>query len=105
MATSLFTLKVAAASALSRSHGSALANHARRAYGAVAPKAESSATRGGFRPETKQGEEKGSRKQRSWMPDPVTGYYLPEDHFGETDIVQLRENLLRNKRASPARPN
>eukprot|EP01018_Ginkgo_biloba_P027863 Gb_37222 [translate_table: standard] len=101
---------VAAAGAFSllgRTDGFALGKPiARRAYGALAPKVESCAAgSGGIRAETKQGEEKESRRQRSWMPDPVTGYYLPEDYFGETDIVQLRENILRNQPESPPRPN
>ncbi|ERN02158.1 hypothetical protein AMTRI_Chr02g265570 [Amborella trichopoda] len=43
----------------------------------------------------KNSSNKGSKS--SWMPDPVTGYYLPEDHFGETDVAQLREELLNQK--------
>ncbi|ERN02157.1 hypothetical protein AMTR_s00045p00188150 [Amborella trichopoda] len=43
----------------------------------------------------KNSSNKGSKS--SWMPDPVTGYYVPEDHFGETDVAQLREELLNQK--------
>ncbi|KAL6494163.1 hypothetical protein OROGR_032083 [Orobanche gracilis] len=33
----------------------------------------------------------------SWVPDPVTGYYRPEDQAKEVDPVELREMLLKNK--------
>merc|ERR1711915_73420 len=94
MARSLLHLKVAAAGALSRfgGHGydlgSNLGIQAMRGYSSVALRAES---RGLIRPEPKQSVD----KKRSWMPDPVTGYYIPEDHFGEADVAEQRENILR----------
>ena len=44
----------------------------------------------------KVGEE--STKTSSWVPDPVTGYYRPENHAKEIDVAELREMLLKNKR-------
>ncbi|KAK4482169.1 hypothetical protein RD792_009310 [Penstemon davidsonii] len=32
-----------------------------------------------------------------WVPDPVTGYYRPENHSKEIDAADLREMLLKNK--------
>nr|WIW57643.1 late embryogenesis abundant protein LEA73 [Pinus tabuliformis] len=100
MARSLLHLKVAAASALSRfgrhgyDLGSNLGIQAMRGYSTVALRAES---RGLIRPEPKQSVDKpgAGYKKRSWMPDPVTGYYIPEDHFGEADVAEQRENILR----------
>ncbi|KAF7120902.1 hypothetical protein RHSIM_Rhsim13G0009300 [Rhododendron simsii] len=39
----------------------------------------------------------GSTKTSSWVPDPVTGYYRPENHADEIDVAELREMLLNNK--------
>ncbi|KAI3460796.1 hypothetical protein Pfo_017459 [Paulownia fortunei] len=33
----------------------------------------------------------------SWVPDPVTGYYRPENHAKEIDAAELREMLVKNK--------
>ncbi|XAR61353.1 hypothetical protein NMG60_11035037 [Bertholletia excelsa] len=33
----------------------------------------------------------------SWVPDPVTGYYRPENKGNEIDVAELREVLLKNK--------
>ena len=68
----------------------------RREYSVVTAKlVEMSA--GLNRADPKQSDDKGAPgyRERSWMPHPVTGYYIPEDHFGETDIAELRENILK----------
>jgi hypothetical protein len=99
-------MKVVAARALSRfgSHGfglgSDLAIQTMREYSVVAGKVELSARL--IQADPKQGDDKAAAgyRQRSWMPDPVTGYYIPEDHFGETDIAELRENILKNHSAT-----
>ncbi|PSR94751.1 Late embryogenesis abundant protein like [Actinidia chinensis var. chinensis] len=41
----------------------------------------------------KGGEEAG---KTSWVPDPVTGYYRPENRAKEIDVAELREILLKN---------
>ncbi|XP_059072553.1 uncharacterized protein LOC131049935 isoform X2 [Cryptomeria japonica] len=65
-------------------------NIARREYGAMASKMELR----GVQAEAKEAEEKS--RQRSWMPHPITGYYLPEDHFGDNKDVPLqRESKLK----------
>lgn len=33
----------------------------------------------------------------SWVPDPVTGYYRPENLAKEVDPAELREMLLKSK--------
>ncbi|CAA2981348.1 SENESCENCE-ASSOCIATED GENE 21, mitochondrial-like [Olea europaea subsp. europaea] len=33
----------------------------------------------------------------SWVPDPVTGYYRPENQSKEIDAAESREILLKNK--------
>jgi len=33
-----------------------------------------------------------------WMRDPATGDWIPEDHFGEIDPVDLREKLLPSRK-------
>ncbi|XP_047169196.1 indole-3-acetic acid-induced protein ARG2-like [Vigna umbellata] len=45
----------------------------------------------------KSGEEKRvSSYEVSWVPDPVTGYYKPEN-INEVDVADLRASLLRKK--------
>ena len=36
-------------------------------------------------------------KTSSWVPDPVTGYYRPENQADEIDVAELREMLVNNK--------
>jgi hypothetical protein len=92
-------MKVVAAGALSRfgSHGFGLGSNlgiqTMRGFSVVAAKVELSA--GLTRPDPKQADDKAAA--RSWMPDPVTGYYIPEDHFGDIDIAELRDNILRDQ--------
>ena len=43
----------------------------------------------------KGGEE--ATKNTSWVPDPVTGNYRPENQAKEIDAVELREILLKHK--------
>ena len=43
----------------------------------------------------KGGEEEATKT--SWVPDPVTGYYRPENKANEIDVAELREMLLKNK--------
>ncbi|OIW13377.1 hypothetical protein TanjilG_16486 [Lupinus angustifolius] len=68
----------------------------RRGYGAAT--ATQSATKGGIgslsnKMAPKSGE--GSNKV-SWVPDPVTGYYKPEN-IKEIDVAELRATLLDKK--------
>ncbi|KAK7337457.1 hypothetical protein VNO77_18033 [Canavalia gladiata] len=37
-----------------------------------------------------------SNNKVSWVPDPVTGYYKPEN-INEIDVAELRQTLLRKK--------
>ncbi|XP_021761776.1 protein SENESCENCE-ASSOCIATED GENE 21, mitochondrial-like [Chenopodium quinoa] len=32
-----------------------------------------------------------------WMKDPTTGFWMPENHFDEVDVAELRRKLLYNK--------
>ncbi|CAA2984045.1 SENESCENCE-ASSOCIATED GENE 21, mitochondrial-like [Olea europaea subsp. europaea] len=36
----------------------------------------------------------------SWVPDPVTGYYRPENEAKEIDAAELRAQLLKNTTSS-----
>ncbi|KAA8548925.1 hypothetical protein F0562_000609 [Nyssa sinensis] len=36
-------------------------------------------------------------KEKSWAPDPVTGYYKPKDRAAEIDAAELREMVLNPK--------
>lgn len=46
----------------------------------------------------KSGEEMaGSNEKVSWVPDPVTGYYRPENGAKDIDVADLRALLLKNK--------
>lgn len=69
----------------------------RRGYAA----ATGSATRGGVvsiggKVAPKSGEDKASTYKVSWVPDPVTGYYKPEN-TKEIDVADLRATLLGKK--------
>nr|ABK24221.1 unknown [Picea sitchensis] len=112
MTRSLLHMKVVTVGALSRfgNHGFGLGSdlpiQTMREYSVVAGKVELSARL--IQADPKQGDDKAGSgyRQRSWMPDPVTGYYIPEDHFGESDIAELRENILKNHSATSRRgPN
>ncbi|KAL7151162.1 hypothetical protein ABFS83_04G013100 [Erythranthe nasuta] len=43
----------------------------------------------------KKGSEEPSKT--AWVPDPVTGYYRPENQGNEMDPAELREILIKNK--------
>ncbi|MFX9848180.1 hypothetical protein ABTP16_20225, partial [Acinetobacter baumannii] len=38
-----------------------------------------------------------SDNESSWGPDPITGYYRPENQAKEIDAAELREMLVNNK--------
>ncbi|KAG6647903.1 hypothetical protein I3843_07G108000 [Carya illinoinensis] len=38
-----------------------------------------------------------STEKVAWVPDPVTGYYRPENSVEEIDMAELRALLLNNK--------
>lgn len=40
---------------------------------------------------------KNKEKDVFWMRDPKTGYWIPETHFGEPDLVELRQQMLSKK--------
>ncbi|XP_057439267.1 indole-3-acetic acid-induced protein ARG2 [Lotus japonicus] len=67
----------------------------RRGYSAAA--ATQSATRGSGM--TKMGgEDKGASTYKvSWVPDPVTGYYKPENTKEVVDVAEMRAMLLAKK--------
>ncbi|XP_009793725.1 late embryogenis abundant protein 2-like [Nicotiana tabacum] len=39
---------------------------------------------------------KGGEESAPWVPDPVTGYYRPENQANQIDAVELRRMLLNN---------
>ncbi|KAL2323663.1 hypothetical protein Fmac_028042 [Flemingia macrophylla] len=68
----------------------------RRGYAAVATQ---SATRGGgggkIAPKSGEDKVEGAEKV-SWVPDPITGYYKPEN-IKEVDVAELRATLTSKK--------
>ncbi|KAF9604754.1 hypothetical protein IFM89_010256 [Coptis chinensis] len=69
----------------------------RRGFAAVATQvggAGSSVARAGSTRIVKQEEKENSS---SWVPDPVTGYYRPENRGDEIDVAELREMLINRK--------
>ncbi|KAH7565654.1 hypothetical protein JRO89_XS09G0240400 [Xanthoceras sorbifolium] len=40
------------------------------------------------------------KKEEFWMRDPKTGNWIPESHFNEIDVAELREKLLSKKKAT-----
>nr|UOI39568.1 LEA_3 domain-containing protein [Betula platyphylla]UVJ47649.1 LEA-3 domain-containing protein [Betula platyphylla] len=72
----------------------------RRGYAAASQGMVASLARGssGSRMVKKSGEEAvGSTEKVAWVPDPVTGYYRPENRVDEIDVAELRAVLLNNK--------
>ncbi|KAJ9543172.1 hypothetical protein OSB04_022879 [Centaurea solstitialis] len=45
----------------------------------------------------KKGGDESKKSSTPWVPDPVTGYYKPEDQTNQLDAADLRELLLKNK--------
>ncbi|CAJ1969751.1 unnamed protein product [Sphenostylis stenocarpa] len=97
MARSFTTVKV-----LSALVADGFSNTLTRRGFAAAATATQSATRGGSasisgKIAPKSGEEKvrGAEKV-SWVPDPVTGYYKPEN-TNEVDVAELRATVLGKK--------
>ena len=43
----------------------------------------------------KSGEKSGTSEKVAWVPDPVTGYYRPENGAQEIDVAELRATLLK----------
>ncbi|OVA12703.1 Late embryogenesis abundant protein [Macleaya cordata] len=80
--------------------GVSLAINRSRSYSGVASQAVgSSVVRGGRSGIVKAavGEERVMMKEEvsPWVPDPVTGYYRPENRADEIDVAELREMLLK----------
>ncbi|KAK3415477.1 hypothetical protein EUGRSUZ_H01104 [Eucalyptus grandis] len=78
------------------------ASIARRGYAAASQGVASSFAKTGATRSTvmskKTGEEKARSTERvSWVPDPKTGYYRPENRAEEIDVAELRAMLLKNK--------
>ncbi|XP_022998021.1 protein SENESCENCE-ASSOCIATED GENE 21, mitochondrial-like [Cucurbita maxima] len=67
----------------------------RRGYAAVAPQSGAAAKGVAARIGAKTAK---STEKESWVPDPVTGYYRPENCAAEIDAVDLRAILLKATR-------
>ncbi|XWS46628.1 hypothetical protein CRYUN_Cryun14cG0084900 [Craigia yunnanensis] len=72
----------------------------RRGYAAASQGIVSSGVRGGAARNAavvkKTGEEMAGAKEKvSWVPDPVTGCYRPENCANEIDVAELRAMLLK----------
>ncbi|XWS20002.1 hypothetical protein CRYUN_Cryun31cG0064300 [Craigia yunnanensis] len=37
------------------------------------------------------------QKEMFWMRDPKTGNWIPENHFGDIDVADLREKVISKK--------
>ncbi|XWS36159.1 hypothetical protein CRYUN_Cryun20dG0060900 [Craigia yunnanensis] len=73
----------------------------RRGYAAASQEVVSSGVRGGAARNAavvkKTGEEMvGTKEKVSWVPDPVTGCYRPENCANEIDMAERRAMLLKN---------
>nr|ABK22951.1 unknown [Picea sitchensis] len=82
-------------------HGlSSLLTYARQYTAAAAEAMRSSRVAAREFPElSKAGGGGGNNKRTAfWMRDPATGNWIPEDHFGETDIAELRHKLLSSRK-------
>ncbi|GLJ10829.1 hypothetical protein SUGI_0136050 [Cryptomeria japonica] len=108
MAKSIFRVKVVSAEALSSSkiEGTGLPSLTRlRCFSDSAPKAELPVEKGiDEEAQQRKSGDNNVRQRAAWMPDPVTGNFIPEDHFGEVDIAELREDILRRHSLSKRKP-
>ncbi|XP_057836933.1 protein SENESCENCE-ASSOCIATED GENE 21, mitochondrial-like isoform X2 [Cryptomeria japonica] len=103
MAKSILRVKVVSAEALSSSkiEGTGLPSLTRDS----APKAELPVEKGiDEEAQQRKSGDNNVRQRAAWMPDPVTGNFIPEDHFGEVDIAELREDILRRHSLSKRKP-
>ncbi|XP_030477086.2 uncharacterized protein LOC115694099 [Syzygium oleosum] len=79
------------------------ASIARRGYAAAASQgvassfAKTGATRSAVMPKKAAEEVARPTERVSWVPDPKTGYYRPENRAQEIDVAELRAVLLKNK--------
>ncbi|XP_011079638.1 protein SENESCENCE-ASSOCIATED GENE 21, mitochondrial-like [Sesamum indicum] len=69
---------------------------ARRGYAAASPSVGSSSVRSGA-PNVMLKTASEDPSKTAWVPDPVTGYYRPENQVKELDPVEMREMLIKNK--------
>ncbi|KAF3782329.1 Late embryogenesis abundant protein [Nymphaea thermarum] len=80
----------------------------RRNFSATSSGAVVNAVRAGSRQVLQRMEDKSkavvSGDKTSWMPDPVTGYFIPEDQFGQIDAAQLRQVLLSQRSDGAKKP-
>ncbi|XP_022155320.1 late embryogenis abundant protein 2-like [Momordica charantia] len=67
----------------------------RRGYAAVA--ADRVVAKSGSKTK-KEEAERSTEEKMAWVPDPVTGYYRPENCADEIDPVDLRAMLLKPRR-------
>ncbi|GFP80640.1 late embryogenesis abundant protein lea5 [Phtheirospermum japonicum] len=67
---------------------------ARRGYAAAASQGSTGRT-GASNLMFKKGAEESAKT--SWVPDPVTGYYRPENQAKEIDAAELRAMMLKTK--------
>lgn len=40
------------------------------------------------------------QKETFWMKDPKSGNWIPESHFGDIDVAELREKFLSKRKLS-----
>ncbi|KAL3626005.1 hypothetical protein CASFOL_029554 [Castilleja foliolosa] len=64
---------------------------ARRGYAAAASQPRAGASNVIFKKGTEE------TTETPWVPDPVTGYYRPENQAQEIDAAELRAMLVKNK--------
>ncbi|KAK6941012.1 Late embryogenesis abundant protein, LEA_3 subgroup [Dillenia turbinata] len=69
----------------------------RRGYATASQGAVSNAARSRGGMMINKNVEENKKTTSSWVPDPVTGYYRPENHTDEIDVADLREMLLKHK--------
>ncbi|GLJ10835.1 hypothetical protein SUGI_0136180 [Cryptomeria japonica] len=96
MAKSIFRVKVVSAEALSsfKTEGSSLPSlTCLKSFSDSAQKVELAMEKGVD--EEPQQRKSGDRQGVAWMRDPVSGNFIPEDHFGEVDIAEHREDVLK----------
>ncbi|KAL2507635.1 protein senescence-associated protein 21 [Forsythia ovata] len=76
-----------------------------RGYAAASQGAAASTLRGGAAPNMMLNKGIDESTETSWVPDPVTGYYRPENRAKEIDAAELRALLLKNATRMSVRSN
>ncbi|XP_022720742.1 protein SENESCENCE-ASSOCIATED GENE 21, mitochondrial-like [Durio zibethinus] len=70
----------------------------RRSYAAAAESMKVQPVASVMKKETDLRDEISAEKETFWMKDPKTGNWIPENHFDDIDVAELRKKVLPKNR-------